>query len=229
MPNHATIHLPFRTRRMRRTRSTRPHRLAGLATVALVTACSGPPTGEFEHPDFVDAEASARAEALGAPAAGALAQGLVGRLGEAIDAGGVAGAVDFCADEAMVLTGRIAEDHDPRLDLKRTTLRWRNPDNAPDAWEERMLRYLEAMEGIEPGSAPETLTAEGPDGSLRFYRTLRTAPMCLQCHGTEETIAPEVRSMIEARYPEDRATGYEAGDFRGLIRVQIPADVAAPS
>jgi hypothetical protein len=89
-----------------------------------------------------------------------------------------------------------------------------------------MLRYLEAMEGIEPGSAPETITAEGPDGSLRFYRTLRTAPMCLQCHGTD--VAPEVRELLEARYPEDRATGYEAGEFRGLIRVQAPGD-ARPS
>jgi len=207
----------------------RARRLAGLAAVALVAACSGPPTGEFEHPDFVDAEASARAEALGAPAAAALAQGLVERLGQAIDDDGVAGAVDFCADEAMALTRSIAEEQDSRLDLKRTTLRWRNPENAPDAWEERILRYLEAMEGIEPGSAPETLTAEGPDGTLRFYRTLRTAPMCLQCHGTEDAIAPDVRSIIEARYPEDRATGYEAGDFRGLIRVQIPADAEAPS
>lgn len=203
--------------------------LAGLAALALVAACSGPPTGEFEHPDLLDAEASARAEALGAPAAGALAQGLVGRLGEAIEADGVAGAVDFCADEALVLTRSIAEEHDPRLDLKRTTLRWRNPENAPDAWEGRMLRYLEAMEGIEPGSAPETVTAQGPDGTLRFYRTLRTAPMCLQCHGTADVIAPDVREILEARYPEDRATGYEAGEFRGLIRVQIPADAADPS
>jgi hypothetical protein len=200
--------------------------LPGLVALLLVSACSGPPTGEFEHPDLLDAEASARAEALGAPAAGALAQGLMTRLSEAIDEGGVTGAVSFCSEEAIPLTHAIADELDPRLEIKRTTMRWRNPDNAPDEWEERMLRYLEAMEGIEPGSAPETITAEGPDGSLRFYRTLRTAPMCLQCHGTE--LDPEVRELLEARYPQDRATGYEAGEFRGLIRVQAPGD-ARPS
>jgi hypothetical protein len=200
--------------------------LPGLVALLLASACSGPPAGEFEHPDLLDAEASARAEALGAPAAGALAQGLMTRLGEAIDEGGVTGAVSFCSEEAIPLTLAISEEHDPRLEIKRTTMRWRNPDNAPDEWEERMLRYLEAMEGIEPGSAPETITAEGPDGSLRFYRTLRTAPMCLPCHGTD--VAPEVRELLEARYPEDRATGYEAGEFRGLIRVQAPGD-ARPS
>ncbi|TVP45061.1 MAG: DUF3365 domain-containing protein [Gemmatimonadales bacterium] len=193
-----------------------------LAALLLVSACSGPPTGDFEHPDLLDAEDSARAEALGAPAAGALAQGLMSRLAEAMEQEGVAGAVSFCSDEAIPLTRTISRDHDPSLEIKRTTMRWRNPDNAPDEWEERMLRYLEAMEGIEPGSAPETVTAQGPDGSLRFYRTLRTAPMCLHCHGTD--LDPEVRQVMEARYPEDRATGYGEGDFRGLIRVQIPGD-----
>jgi hypothetical protein len=34
---------------------------------------------------------------------------------------------------------------------------------------------------------------------------------------------PAVRTALEETYPEDLATGYEAGDFRGLIRVTVPA------
>lgn len=183
--------------------------------------------GDPVPPDPLNPPLAVVASSLGAPAAGALAQGLTARLAEAIEDRGVAGAVEFCSVEAIPLTETLSEERASGFDLKRTSLRVRNPDNAPDEWEERMLRYIEALEAEEPGSAPETMTAAGPDGSLRFYRTLRTAPMCLQCHGAGDALAPEVRQILDARYPDDRATGYEAGDFRGLIRVQIPASAGS--
>ncbi|MEX2526534.1 MAG: DUF3365 domain-containing protein [Gemmatimonadota bacterium] len=167
---------------------------------------------------------AAMAQSLGGPAAGALAGGLVGRLSEALQEGGAAGAMEFCSTEAIPLTMALSQEHAPGFEVKRTSLRIRNPGNAPDAWEERILRYVEAMEAEERGSAPETITAAGPDGSFRFYRTLRTVPMCLQCHGAEDALSPGVQEILHARYPDDRATGYETGDFRGLLRVEIPAD-----
>jgi hypothetical protein len=200
---------------------------------AALAACSPSPESGAEAdlqlpPDPVPAEARADVEARGAAAAGALAQGLVGRLTAAIDDRGVAGAVDFCATEAMALTGEIIRAHDPELRIKRTTTRWRNPENAPDPEEARVLRYLESLETAEPGSAPETLTAMGPDGSYRFYRALRTAPMCLRCHGSVGEMDPEVREILRERYPDDRAIGYTEGEFRGVIRVQIPAGSTEP-
>jgi hypothetical protein len=36
---------------------------------------------------------------------------------------------------------------------------------------------------------------------------------------------PGVRRVLSERYPEDLATGYEAGDFRGVVRVSIPAEM----
>jgi hypothetical protein len=167
-------------------------------------------------------ELAAEVEALGDPASRALAQGLVSQLSATMEAEGVAAAVDFCASEALVLTAEIQDAYNPDFAFKRATLQWRNPANGPDAYEERILRYLEAMEFEAPGSAPETLSAMGPDGTVRFYRVLRTAPMCLQCHGSEDAMDAEVRRIIAERYPDDRATGYEAGDFRGVIRIQIP-------
>jgi hypothetical protein len=206
-----------------------PLRLSALALFGLAfAACS--PSAETEAepdapapPDPVPTEVRADVEARGAAAAGALAQGLVGRLTAAIDDRGVAGAVDFCATEAMALTREITQAHDPDLAIKRTTVRWRNPDNAPDPEEARVLRYFESLETAQPGSAPETLTAMGPDGTYRFYRALRTAPMCLRCHGSVAELDPEVREILRERYPDDRAIGYTEGEFRGVIRVQIPA------
>jgi hypothetical protein len=178
-------------------------------------------------PDPVPDASRADVEARGGAAAGALAQGLVSRLTAAMAEGGVAGAVDFCSIEALALTSEIAGEHDASLEVKRTSARWRNPENAPDPHEERVLAYLESLEETERGTAPETLTAMGPDGSYRFYRTLRTAPMCLSCHGDEENLDVEVRRLLEERYPDDRATGYTEGEFRGVIRVQMPASAGS--
>jgi hypothetical protein len=212
--------------------ASRP-RLPVLTLLLVTAACSGASEteadpGQAGPPDPLPMAIALEAEARGSAAAAALAQGLAGRLGAAIEERGTVGAIDFCADEALELTRAIARDHDPTLALKRTTSRWRNPANAPDEAEARVLRYLEALEAEEPGSAPETLTAAGPDGGARFYRTLRAAPMCLQCHGAERDIDPEVMRILRERYPDDRATGYEAGEFRGVIRVDLPAAPAAP-
>jgi hypothetical protein len=43
--------------------------------------------------------------------------------------------------------------------------------------------------------------------------------MCLQCHGAN--IAPPVAAKLAELYPEDQATGFAAGDFRGLFWVEL--------
>jgi hypothetical protein len=189
--------------------------------VSLV-GCSGPDEGPPPPPDPLTPDEATVATQSGAPAAGALAEELVGRLNHAIDEEGLVGAVDFCADVAIPLTQQVQDRFDPPLDLKRATLRWRNPENAPDEYEERLLHYLAALEERDPEGVPAELTARGPEGSLRYYRVLRAAPMCLNCHGDVESMDPEVRELLRQRYPDDRATGYEAGELRGVIRVEVP-------
>ncbi len=149
----------------------------------------------------------------GAPAATALAQGLSARLSEAMAEGGPAHAVDFCSIEAIPLTRAIEAELDSGIELKRTSLRWRNPDNAPDRWEEAILRQMDDED------VPEALTGPGPDGTVRYYRPLRTGTQCLACHGVN--LDPDAARLIEEAYPDDRATGYGEGDLRGVIRVQI--------
>ncbi|MFM8269556.1 MAG: DUF3365 domain-containing protein [Pseudomonadota bacterium] len=39
--------------------------------------------------------------------------------------------------------------------------------------------------------------------------------VCLNCHGTH--LNPEVKKEISSLYPSDQATGFQVGDFRGLI------------
>lgn len=203
--------------------------LAFIALGLLVLAACGEVAVEGpQPPDPLTEEEAARAVDMGGPAADALAGGLVGRLTQVMDQDGAAAALEFCSEEALVLTAGIQTDHDERLALKRTTLRWRNPANAPDTWEERVLEYLHALERQDPESVPSELTAAGPEGTLRYYRVLRTAPMCLNCHGDIPALDRHVRDQIRTLYPNDRATGYQAGDLRGVIRVEIPSGVSEP-
>lgn len=192
-----------------------------LLSPLLLAGCTEDRVQPTDPPDPLPSEIEEMVLTRGAPAADALAQGLVGRLTAAMDEGGTVHAVEFCAQEAIPLTREIEAGVEGGMELKRTTLQWRNPGNAPDEWERRVLEYLNAQERDGDGAAGE-LAAAGPGGTLRYYRTLRTAPLCLQCHGDEASMDPAVLQAIDQGYPEDRARGYEEGEFRGVIRVQLP-------
>jgi hypothetical protein len=51
---------------------------------------------------------------------------------------------------------------------------------------------------------------------------IRMEKPCLMCHGPE--IAPPIAERIAKLYPDDEATGFEEGDFRGLFWITMPAD-----
>ncbi len=46
-------------------------------------------------------------------------------------------------------------------------------------------------------------------------------PACLKCHGSTNDINEETLEIIQARYPSDRATNYQLGDFRGSWKIQF--------
>jgi hypothetical protein len=144
---------------------------------------------------------------------------LSGRLQEAIRERGTAGALEFCNVEALPLTAQVAEEQG--MEVTRTSLRVRNPGNAPDAADAEALEWFQA--GLAAGSVPPALHVRRlRDGGFRYYQPLMTAELCVQCHGRREEMAPEVVRALDERYPEDRATGYAVGDWRGLLRVTVP-------
>ena len=53
------------------------------------------------------------------------------------------------------------------------------------------------------------------------YTGISSDGACLKCHGDAGTMSEQVRREIAAAYPNDRATGYKAGDFRGIISVFV--------
>lgn len=171
--------------------------------------------GERAEPAYMD---DSTAIAIGSTAAGRLAGGLIGPLTAAVEADGPAGAIDFCSREALTLT-TVIQDSIGGVDLKRTTLRPRNPANAPDPLERAVLEDLHAL--AARGEPLPDHVLQHVDGATRFYRPLRVQPLCVRCHGPADQLDPAVAAILRERYPDDLATGYRDGDLRGVIRVEI--------
>lgn len=158
------------------------------------------------------------------PAASSLLRTLVGRLTGAMEEGGTLHAVQFCSGEAMPLTRSVEADLAEGMELKRTSFRYRNPENAPDPAEEMALRHFEnALQ--EYGEAPSSYVQKVSEDAYRYYQPLFVGEVCLRCHGDPESMDPAVLEALGERYPQDLATGYDAGDFRGVVRVTVPADL----
>ena len=73
------------------------------------------------------------------------------------------------------------------------------------------------------GSATEAAFFVGPEARLGALFPIRLQPQCVQCHGKPEELSTEVRAALLDRYPDDRATGFAAGDLRGWFWVEVPA------
>ena len=180
-----------------------------------------------ETPQQNVAEASAEEAAeivpLGSQAATMLMDSLKAALSAAIIAGGPAHAIDICNLQAMPLTAEIAQSLPGEVQIKRTSFKYRNPANAPDDVETAALHYFAAKAdaGAElPGHYVQKVSENGAV-YFNYYQPLRTAGLCLTCHGDRETMDDNLKAALAARYPQDLATGYEEGDFRGVIKVQI--------
>lgn len=161
-------------------------------------------------------------------AAAAATKSFVQQLGEAMQkemkAGGPVAAVKVCSELAPSITSQISREHGWKV--TRVGTRVRNPMlGLPDAWEQQVLaQFQERMnkgEAIDALAFAEVVTE--PNGKYyRFMKAIGVQPQCLACHGGENDIKPEVRALIDERYPHDKARGYKAGDLRGAVSIKQP-------
>ncbi|MGQ9917501.1 MAG: Tll0287-like domain-containing protein [Bryobacteraceae bacterium] len=156
-------------------------------------------------------------------AATGLGRVLMELLGEELKRGGYAGAARACSELAQNVTEEFGRERG--LEIRRVSLRARNPKDQPDEWEAAKLREWERL--YKPGSPPEEVFEVVEEGGRRYARHMRpivVQAMCLGCHGMRESMAEEVRQALDERYPRDRATGYRAGDLRGAFSVTVRLD-----
>lgn len=147
--------------------------------------------------------------------------GLKGKLVEAMQQGGPVNAIKVCHTDAPEIAQRVSEGSG--WTVARTSLKIRNPGNAPDPWELKVLQSFEerkaAGENLETMEFSEVVEADGAE-TFRYMKAIPTAPVCLNCHGAE--LAPEVAEALDQLYPEDQARGFSAGDIRGAFTLSKP-------
>lgn len=158
-------------------------------------------------------EAVAEVTALGEAAAKVLMERLGAQLKGAMESGGPVAAITVCQQVAIPLTTSAGAEFGG-VTVKRTTLKPRNPANAPDEKDRAVLEAMAAQSPPEP-------TIRWEDGVAHFYRPLMIQEVCLKCHGDPATFPKELSEALASAYPADAATGYALGELRGAIRVTI--------
>jgi len=164
---------------------------------------------------------------MGKSSAAVLMKDLKAHLMEALENNDILEAFEACAAIAQPLTADVAEKLPQGVNIKRTTFKYRNPQNAPDEMEEAALQHFEKRLDKDGELPANYIQAVEGRGEYRYYEPLKVGELCLRCHGDAEAFDPAVRESLAENYPDDKATGYKLGDFRGLIRVSIPASAVS--
>lgn len=183
--------------------------LIGLAACALAPLACADDVPQPSEADLAAARAATKD----------LGETLKAQLVAALKQGGPRAAVDVCRTIAPAIAAETSGAHG--LEVGRTALKVRNPANAPDVFERKVLE--EFVQKIEAGADPATLehaevVAENGETVFRYMKAIPTAAEpCLACHGSN--IDPGLKAEILRLYPEDQATGFKAGELRGAFTV----------
>jgi hypothetical protein len=193
----------------------------GAALLVLLAGCSGlalaspARAGEPVERRVESALAEARV------AARELSDALRGLLMEELKTAGLEGAVAVCSTKAQARTAEYRRTS--QNDIRRVSLRRRNPANEPDAYERRVLESFDRLPAeARPAAEHWEVVREDGREALRYLKPVVASAMCLACHGEKAKIPPAVQGIIAREYPDDRATGFSLGDVRGAVSVRIP-------
>jgi hypothetical protein len=147
------------------------------------------------------------------------------KLLEVLDAeikkGGHAEAMVVCREKAPQMAKALSEAKG--VQIRRVSLKNRNPKAVPDAWERRVLEdFDKRTQGGEKPAGLETSEIVMEDGKrvFRYMRALPTQDLCLACHGTDDRLDKDVKAKLKELYPDDKAVGYSAAQIRGAITVK---------
>ena len=182
--------------------------LLGAALMAVYAVCSGAEPARAEDPGPHAAD-RALAKQLATELKAALTQALQVSPESAISA---------CKTRAPQIAATISAEND--VTIGRTSLRVRNPANAPSAWQREVLgEFQRRHDAGEAGTAMEYSAVIEVDGYTehRYMKAIVTEPLCVTCHG--ERLSPAIKQAIAAKYPDDAATGFRVGDLRGAVYV----------
>ena len=133
----------------------------------------------------------------------------------AIRSQNVDGAIAFCNEQAYPVTATYSDS----VIVRRTALRFRNPNNSPTSLERSIL--LTMSNQMKTEKIPDTkIIRSDSTKEVHFFKPILMQPLCLNCHGIPgEQIQNSTLTKIQQFYPSDQAVGYKEGDLRGVWHI----------
>jgi sulfite reductase alpha subunit-like flavoprotein len=146
---------------------------------------------------------------------------LLQELLAALKKGGPELAIHSCNVKAITVAKEAAQMQ--HMIIRRTSLKLRNLQDAPDDWEKQTLNSFEQR--VKQGENPAQMEHYEivKKGNAKVFRYMKAIAIpkdgpCLICHG--QNIDPALHTKIKGRYPGDEATGFKEGDLRGAFSVR---------
>lgn len=177
--------------------------------ISLVAGCSSDERKKVETESIEALRSEARAKVED------FAGSLKGELMAAMKEGGPTRAIEVCNERAPAISEAASTQG---WALARRSQKLRNPDNVADAWEQAQLEAfasrMAAGEAVQELEHAEVVEVEGVT-RFRYAKAIAVGGECLACHG--KSLGAEVSAALDARYPEDQARGYSAGELRGIF------------
>lgn len=144
--------------------------------------------------------------------------GLSSKLKVAMKTGGPQKAVKFCNAQASVIVDSLMKANN--ASIRRTTDKLRSQANKPtDSETAQLMAYKNQIAENHP-LKPVVMPIDGD--KIQFFAPIKMKAVCLKCHGTVgETMKEADYEVIKKLYPDDLATGYKEGEFRGVWSIQF--------
>lgn len=134
---------------------------------------------------------------------------------KAIAAGDFANAISVCKKMAPGLTVTY---NNSITTIRRTSVKTRNPSNAPDDLELSQINFFQAL--LNEGSVLKPKLVADDKGAVHYFKPIILQPLCLNCHGRAGMdIHADVQALLKKEYPYDSAISYMTGDLRGLWHI----------
>ncbi len=137
-----------------------------------------------------------------------------------IEKGGVMDALNFCTTQAYPLTQKVNSELPKGVEVKRVSLKSRNPANQATEDEKEVLQSFDELTQKNE-KLPQYILKDFNSNSYKYYTPLIIdKPVCLKCHG-DISNNTQLTKEINETYPQDKAIGYKMNDVRGAIVVTI--------
>jgi hypothetical protein len=109
------------------------------------------------------------------------------------------------------------------VSIKRTSHKIRNDDNKPNETEKTIIKQY--LTSISNNEKLKPIISKDNTGKLHFYAPIKLESKCLACHGTVgQEVTMKTDSILKILYPNDKATGFKAGDLRGIVNITFESE-----